>query len=218
MTTLKPQILIVDDHPVMRRGLAQLIQLQPDLEVCGEAAGVGDALELLKTVKPDLMIIDMSLNDGHGLELIKDLRKQADPPKMLVVSMHDEAAYAERALRAGAHGYVSKAEAVEKIVDAIRQVLKGELYLNPAMTARLLNGMVGGGPRKPGTPDEVLSDRELQVFELLGQGISSREISTRLTLSVKTIDTYREHIKDKLGLKSGNELVLRAVLWAHERR
>lgn len=214
----KARVLIVDDHPVLRQGLARLIAQQPDLEVVGEAEGVGEARRLCETTHPDLMVIDMSLKEGHGLDLIKDLKAAGSMARMLVVSMHEEAAYAERALRAGAHGYIPKSEAVEEIVQALRRVRAGEVYLNQRMTARLLHGIVGGESSPGASPEDLLSDRELQVFELLGQGFSSREISEKLSVSIKTIDTYREHIKEKLHLRSANELVLRAVLWAHEPR
>jgi DNA-binding NarL/FixJ family response regulator len=216
MTKTTAQILIVDDHPVLRHGLAELIERAPDLQVCGEAGGVSDALQLCHTEKPDLVLIDMSLEDGHGLDLIRDLQTLEHPPRMLVISMHEEATYVERALRAGAHGFLPKSEAVDEIVYAIRQVLRGEVYLNRRMTTCLLNGMVGGRPREGTAPHEILSDRELQVFEMLGRGLSTRQISEQLMLSIKTIDTYREHVKQKLGLKSANELVLRAILWVHE--
>ncbi len=218
MPQQKAQILIVDDHPVMRQGLAQLIQDRPDLEVCGQAEGIADARRIIPLGRPDLVIIDLSLRDGHGLDLIKELRESKHCPKMLVVSMHEDVYYAERALRAGASGYVAKSEAVNDVVDAIYQVLRGTLYLNPRMASRMLGGIVGRRPQPGGAaPEEILTDRELQVFELLGQGLNSREIGEKLTLSSKTIDTYREHIKDKLGLRSGNELIVRAVLWANER-
>lgn len=214
----KSRILIVDDHPLLRCGLAQLVSQQPDLEVCGEADGLVQALEKFNATQPDLVIIDMWLKDGHGLELIKEFRARKEPPKMLVVSMHEEPAYAERALLAGAHGYLAKSEVVDEIVEAIHQVLRGEVYLNRRTNTRLLHRMVGRAPNAPGLPEDLLSDRELQVFEALGNGLSSREIGEHLMLSMKTIETYREHIKQKLSLKSGNELIVRAVLWAHERR
>ena len=218
MVEKKARIMIVDDHPVMRHGLGQLIEQQPDLEVCGEAEGVTEARRLFDSMGCDVAVIDLSLKDGHGLDLIKDLQASKSPPKMLVMSMHDEPSYAERALRAGARGYLPKSEAVDQIIEAIHRVLKGEVYLTPRLTTRLLHGIVGGGLEPGCAPEDVLSDRELQVFELLGQGLSSRAISQQLTLSVKTIDTHREHIKAKLGLPSGVELVRRAILWCHSRR
>jgi DNA-binding NarL/FixJ family response regulator len=212
----KSRILLVDDHAVVRRGLAQLIQDQLGYEICGQAEGVGEALELLESTNPDLVVIDLALKDGHGLDLIKDIASRDHPPRMLVMSMHDEPAYAERALRAGAAGYLPKSEAVDQIVEAIRRVLGGEVYLTPRMTTCFLRSKRGGDAST--APEDVLSDRELQVFELLGSGLSSREISTRLMVSIKTVDTHREHIKIKLGLGSGNELVRQATLWLHSLR
>lgn len=218
MSASKARIFIVDDHPVMRHGLAQLIRQEPDLDVCGEAEGVGEAIRVFKSAPWDLGVIDLSLKDGHGLELIKQLQAELNPPKVLVVSAHDDFAYAERALRAGAHGYLPKSEAVDAIVEAIRRILGGDIYLNPRMTTGLLRGMVGGARESGCAPEEILSDRELEVFEFLGAGLTSREISVRLMLSIKTIDTHREHIKQKLGIKTGSELVRRAILWADTRR
>lgn len=217
MTRLPTQILIVDDHPVVRRGLVELIKQHPDLAVCGEYDGVAEALNFIRQNKPDLVLVDISLREGHGLDLIKDLNAGKDPPRMLVMSMYEEASYAERALRAGAHGYVPKSDAAESVIDAIRHVMRGEVYLNKHMANLLLRGIVSSSGRPGGRPEETLTDRELQVFEMLGQGLRSREIANRLSLSVKTIDTYREHIKAKLGLASANELMLRAVLWTQDR-
>ena len=211
----KARILLVDDHAVTRSGLVQLIQDQGGWEVCGQAAGAGDALDLLTATKPDLMVIDLSLKDGHGLDLIKDVQARKDPPKILVISMHVEPTFAERALRAGALGYLPKSEAVDQIIEAIRRVLNGDLYLTPRMTTSLLRAKIGVGL---GTaPEDVLSDRELQIFELLGEGLSSRKIGAHLSLSGKTIDSHRENIKVKLGLESGSELARRAILWVQNR-
>jgi DNA-binding NarL/FixJ family response regulator len=214
----KIRVLLVDDHPVLRKGLTQLIQQQPDMEVCGEAGGVNDALRLTRSTHPHIVVIDMWLEDGHGLDLIKDLKADGSPPKMLCLTMLDETTYAERALRAGAHGFLSKSEAADEIINAIRQILRGEVFLNRRMTNTLLHRMVGGGAGEVRTTEDLLSDRELQVFELLGQGLTSRAISRKLLLSIKTVDTYREHIKEKLGVATANELVLRAVLWANRER
>jgi DNA-binding NarL/FixJ family response regulator len=210
----KHRILIVDDHPVIRLGVSQLIAQQPDLEVCGEAPSLSEALGVYESTKPDLVLIDLSLKEGHGLDLVKALQAMDPAPKMLVMSVFDEAVYAERVLRAGAQGYVSKSEDIEQVITAIRRVLKDEIHLSPRMTARLLRGFSGKPIAGANSPDAILSDRELQVFELLGCGLRSREISERLLLSIKTVDTYREHIKEKLGLKDGAELVLHAILWA----
>src|SRR6266404_6021506 len=156
MTKPKARILLVDDHPIVRRGLAELIQRQPDLEICGEAEGVADAVQIIKAERPDLVVVDLSLKEGHGLDLIKDIRGRKNGPKILVVSMHEEASYAERALRAGAQGFLPKSEAIDRIIEAMRQILAGEVYLNRRMATYVLHGMVGGGPKLTKGPDEVL--------------------------------------------------------------
>lgn len=214
--TQTARVVVVDDHPIVRRGLIELINDNEDLEVCGEAADVGTALDVLTELKPDLALIDLSLGDGHGLELIKSIRAAELTCKMLVVSMMDEALYADRVLRAGASGYLRKEQATDNIVTAIRQVLDNKIYLSPSATARVLNQVAtADAPAK--SPVETLSDRELEVFELLGDGITSREIAARLHLSVKTVETYREKIKAKLNLKNGSELTRHAIHWAMRR-
>ena len=210
----RARILLVDDHALVRYGLASLFGNEPDLEVCGEAADPPTALALAKDLRPDLAVIDLSLQNGHGLDLIRDLRARDERVKLLVVSMHDEALYAERAVRAGAQGYVNKAEAPEKVVEAARTVLAGRVYLSTAMTERLLRERVG--PEDPGAGRPLvqrLSDRELMVFELIGRGVPTREIAQRLHLSVKTVETYRENIKAKLRLKNSPELTRDAARW-----
>jgi DNA-binding NarL/FixJ family response regulator len=210
------RIVVVDDHPIVRRGLIELINAADDLHVCGEAADVAAALQTLQQCRPDLALIDLSLGDGHGLELIKQVRAAEINCKMLVVSMMDEALYADRVLRAGASGYLRKEQATDNIIDAIRQVLDNKVYLSPSATARVLNRVAtADGPAK--SPVESLSDRELEVFELLGDGQTSREIAARLHLSVKTVETYREKIKAKLNLKNGSELTRHAIHWAMRR-
>ena len=204
------RILIIDDHPVVRRGLAGLINEADDLTVCGEADSLSQGLALLRELKPALALVDLSLGDGHGLELIKQARAEGLTTRLLVVSMMDESLYADRVLRAGAEGYLRKEEATENIVTAIRDVLIGKVYLSATATARVLNQVA----TKDGidkTPIETLSDRELEVFELLGSGLSSRDIAERLELSVKTVETYREKIKAKLSLKNGTELTRHAI-------
>ena len=214
--TQTARVVVVDDHPIVRRGLIELINDNDDLEVCGEAADVGSALEVLTELKPDLALIDLSLGDGHGLELIKSIRAAELTCKMLVVSMMDEALYADRVLRAGASGYLRKEQATDNIITAIRQILDNKIYLSPSATARVLNQVAtADAPAK--SPVETLSDRELEVFELLGEGVASREIAARLHLSVKTVETYREKIKAKLNLKNGSELTRHAIHWAMRR-
>jgi len=206
-------IVVIDDHPIVRRGLIEIINDADHLEVRGEASNISTGLDVLTQVKPDLALIDLSLGDGHGLELIKQVRAAELGIKMLVVSMMDEALYADRVLRAGASGFLRKEQATENIITAIRQVLDGKIYLSPNATARVLSQVVANEtPSK--SPVATLSDRELEVFELLGDGLSSREIAARLHLSVKTVETYREKIKAKLSLKNGSELTRHAIHWA----
>lgn len=208
------RILIVDDHPLVRTGFAQLIGDTHDLEVCGEAGDMSDGLELATSLKPDLAIIDLSLAGGSGLDLIEHIKARNSDILMLVASMHDEALYAERVLAAGARGYVNKQEAQDKIIQAIRQVLGGKVYLSERMTERMLSGMVDGKTVKRDI--EALSNRELQVFEMIGQGISTNNMAEHLNLSAKTIETHQAHIKKKLGLSSAHELTHRAVRWVIE--
>jgi DNA-binding NarL/FixJ family response regulator len=206
-----PKILIVDDHPLVRAGLAQLIGDCPDLEVCAEAADMAEALRQIDSTNPDLAIIDLSLAGGSGLDLIEHIKSRNRNILMLVASMHDEMLYAERVLAAGARGYINKQEAQESIIRAIRQVLSGKVYLSEAMTERMLSGMVDAGPEKRDI--DSLSNRELQVFELIGQGVPSGQIASQLNLSIKTIETHQAHIKKKLGLGSAHELNQRAIRW-----
>ncbi len=211
------RILIVDDHPVLRKGLRCLLSGAADLEVCGEAADTGAALTEVDATHPDLVLVDISLPGASGLELIKQLAARPTPPKMLVVSMHDESLFAERALRAGAMGYVNKEEAADTIVDAIRHVLKGKVYLSQQMTERMLLQVAHSEQPQAQSPVASLSDRELEVFEHIGHGLGTREIAEQLGLSVKTIETYRENIKRKLGLDTNTELIRRAVHWLLDR-
>lgn len=208
------RILIVDDHPLVRSGFAQLIGDCPDLEVCGEAGDMAEALAQIETTRPDLAIIDLSLAGGSGLDLIERIKSQDKDILMLVASMHDETLYAERVLAAGARGYINKQEAQDSIIRAIRQVLAGRVYLSQQMTDRLLSGMVDVGGEKRDI--DSLSNRELQVFELIGQGVSTSRIADQLNLSTKTIETHQAHIKKKLGLSSAHQLTQRAIRWVME--
>jgi DNA-binding NarL/FixJ family response regulator len=208
------RILIVDDHPLVRTGFAQLIGDTPDLEVCGEASDMAEGLKQVEALKPDLAIIDLSLAGGSGLDLIKHIKARDYSTLMLVASMHDETLYAERVLAAGARGYINKQEAQDKIISAIRQVLCGKVYLSERMTERLLTGMVGGSNNKRDI--DALSNRELQIFDLIGQGMSVSKMAKHLNLSVKTIETHQTHIKKKLGLSSAHELTHRAIRWLLE--
>lgn len=205
------RVMIVDDHELVRHGMADLIRQEPDLEVCGEAADAATAVREVELKNPDLIVIDITLREGQGLELIKQIRAINPTVKMLVSSMHDERLYAERVLRAGAMGYVSKAESASKLVEAIRRVLAGRIYLSPQMADRVMHRLAQGKDDLQHRPLENLSDRELTVLELIGQGMSTRQIAQKLHLSVKTIDSYREHLKTKLNLQNANELVRYAV-------
>jgi len=210
------RVLIVDDHPIVRHGMTQLIDNEPGLAVCGSAATPTEALEAVKKEKPDLAVIDLSLGDDSGLELIKQLKGLRPDLKVLVISMHDEVYYADRVLRAGALGYLMKQEPAEQMIAAIRQVLSGNVYLSDPMAASLLTRMVGEKHGDGGSPVDRLTDRELQVLEYIGRGLGTRQIAERLGLSIKTIENYREHLKTKLELKNAAELVRYAVRWELE--
>jgi DNA-binding NarL/FixJ family response regulator len=210
------RILIVDDHPLVRTGFAQLIGDCADLEVCGEAGDMAEALRQIDATSPDLAIIDLSLASGSGLDLIERVRSRNKDILMLVASMHDETLYAERVLAAGARGYINKQEAQDSIIRAIRQVLSGKVYLSQQMTDRLLSGMVDSNGEKRDI--DSLSNRELQVFELIGEGVSSSQIAEQLNLSIKTIETHQAHIKKKLGLGSAHELNQRAIRWVMDQQ
>lgn len=207
-------IIIVDDHPLMRKGLALSLNSEPDLNVVAQMQSAEETLEQIEDLTPDLAIVDISLPGMSGMELLKHMQARYENVKTLVVSRHDEVLYAERAIRAGARGYVMKLEAADVIVQAARQVLGGGIYVSQEINERLLLSMAEGGrERLMQSPLEILSDRELEVFELTGNGISTREIAERLHLSVKTIESYRARIKDKLNLESATELMQRAVQW-----
>lgn len=207
------RVLVVDDHPLMRQGFGQLIDRQHDLQMCGEASNINEALAQVRQMNPDLIVIDISLKDGNGLELIKQLKSQNGELKMIAVSMHDEALFAERALHAGALGYVNKEESPDVLLEAIRQVLRGKIFLSGCMTDRILSRAAGNNHGLQESPLASLSDRELEVFELIGKGFSTRHIAEKLHLSSKTVDTYRQNIKTKLKLQSAAELTIRAAQW-----
>jgi len=214
--TGKYRVLIVDDHPFMRSGLAQMINDLPEMEVCAEAEGRSDALVQLEQTVPDIAVIDISLADGNGIELIKDIKDRWPEIKMLVSSMHDETLFADRAMRAGALGYLDKSADVDTFITALRRIQQGQVYLSERMTGRLLSRMVTH-KRDPSTsPFDTLSDRELEVFELMGRGLTTKAIAARLDISRKTVETYREHLKLKLGLNNGTELTCQAVQWVLE--
>ncbi len=207
------RIFIVDDHPLVREWLGSLLRLQPDLEVCGEAGDPVHALAAMTAAPPDVAVVDLSLEHGSGLELIKDLRNQLPAVPVVVLSMHEEISDIERALRAGARGYVMKRESTSQIVTAIRQVHAGKIYAEASVLAALAERMVGRSPEENTASPEVLSDRELDVFRRLGEGHSTRRIADDLRISLKTVQTYYARIREKLGLADASELIRAAVRW-----
>jgi DNA-binding NarL/FixJ family response regulator len=219
-TTMKPdtdsqrkRIFIVDDHPLVREWLTNLINQQPDLAVCGESESAPQASQAILASQPQVAIVDISLKDSSGIELIKDLKQCQPEVAVLVLSMHEESHYAERALRAGAKGYVMKRETTHRIIDAIHRVLEGKLYVSDAVAERITSRLVEGEPAASHSPVEQLSDRELEVFELLGQGLGTRQISERLRVSIKTVQAYCARLKGKLNLGSATELFREAIRW-----
>ena len=209
----RKNILIVDDHPFMRAGLAQLINRQPDMVVCGEAGDPAAAMAELARAKVDLVVTDLTMPGRSGLNFIKDVHAANATLAILVVSMHDEVIYAERALRAGARGYIMKEAGGENLLAALRQVLSGQIYVSAKMSARILENLSSRRPRGSSSPIEKLTDREFEVFQLIGEGKSTREIAKQLHLSSKTVDVHRGHIKEKLGLGDVTALVRHAVRW-----
>ena len=207
-------ILIVDDHPLVREGLSARISRESDLQVCGEAENVEDALALVDSLNPTLIIVDITLKHGSGLTLVKQVAERKPQTKILVLSAHEESLFAERVLRAGANGYINKQEAQEQIINAIRTILSGERYLSSSMTNALVGQAIDGKPQARSI--ENLSDRELEIFGLIGRGQSTRSIAKQLNLSIHTIETHRENIRAKLNLRNGSELMQRAVQWVLE--
>ena len=207
------KILIVDDHPILRKGLAMVINQEQDLVVAGEAEDAQTALKMIDSVNPDLAIVDLSLPGIDGIELIKTMKLKYKDLPSLVVSMHDESIYAERALRAGARGYIMKQEAVEKVLVAIRRVVKGEIFVSDKITTKMLETLILSDDKKVSSPVDLLSNRELTVFRLIGQGFKTSQIASELHLSVKTVESYRSHIKDKLKLDTGTDLMKYAIQW-----
>ena len=210
--------MIVDDHPMMREGLAQLLDHESDLQACGQADSAGQALNAVNAAAPDLVLLDISLPDRNGLELIKDLHTLHPHLPILVVSMHDEAIYAERVLRAGGRGYIMKQEGGRKLMQAVRQVLSGQVYVSEKMSARILEMFSGRRAESEQSPVERLSDREFEVFQLVGQGEGTRQIAQRLRLSVKTVEVHRANIRKKLELASGTEVVRYAIRWSEAQK
>jgi DNA-binding NarL/FixJ family response regulator len=209
----KTRVLLVDDHPIVRQGLGMLIAQQPDMVVCGECESAADALRLMEESPPDVAVVDLSLKGSTGLDLIKDVKIRHPRVLLLVYSMRDESFYAERVLRAGARGYVTKEETGKVVVDGIRKILTGQIFLSDRMASKMI-GMFVEGAKAPCKPSVLsLSDRELAVFELIGQGLPTREIAAKLHVSPKTVDSHREHIKQKLKLDNATELLKHAIEW-----
>src|SRR5579863_7457373 len=213
-TSKKGKIFVVDDHPIVRQGLALLINREHDLTVCGEAEDAQTALPAVALAKPDILIVDISLNGPDGLDLLKDVRMRYPEMPVLILSMHDESVYAERALRAGAQGYIMKQEATDKVLVAVRRILSHEIYISERIANRMLQRYIGN--RAVGQPSSIsdLTDRELEVFRLIGEGHSTRQIAEELHISVKTVESYQAHIKEKLSLRSARELVQHAIQWS----
>ncbi len=215
-TKAKARILLVDDHAVVRFGIAQLINRQPDMEVCGEEEDASRAMIAIESLKPDLVIADISLKDSSGLELMRNIKAQNPKLAILVISVHDESIYAEIAFRAGALGYLMKGAAVEKVPTAIRRVLDGEIYVSEALAAKMVSKQIRGQNTGVSTPAENLSDRELEVFQMIGRWKGTRQIAEELHLSIKTIEYYREQIKKKLELSNATELTQAATAWVQK--
>jgi DNA-binding NarL/FixJ family response regulator len=217
-TPAKKRVLIVDDHPIFRAGLTGLVNLEAGLTVCGEANDAAQAMQAVEKLHPDLVLLDMSLPGKGGLELLKDIRAIAPQTPVLIISMHDETLYAERVIKAGGRGYIMKQEGPEKIVQAVLKVLSGGISVSERIAAQILDAMSGGKSGKSGTSSSVstLTDREFEVYRLLGQGKEPHEIARTLHLSIKTVDTHRAHIRQKLGLRNATELIHHATRWVGE--
>ena len=207
----KHRVLLIDDHPIVREGLSQMINAEDDLEVIATAEDARTALDQADDLDPDIAVVDLSLKEGSGLDLIKSFKARKPSMPVLVLSMHDESLHAERVLRAGAKGYIMKQEATEKVITAIRKVLGGEVYLSDRMSAQMLNRLVGTGGTIEASPITRLTDREYEIYSMIGHGVGTREIAQKLSLSIKTVEAHRENIKDKLDLKNANELLRHAM-------
>ncbi len=212
---MNSRILIVDDHPIFRMGMKELINQEEDFTVCAMAANIVEALEALENKTPDMAIVDVALAEENGLDLVKEIHSEHKEFPMLVLSMHDESVWAERAIRAGARGYVMKKEASESVISALRSIRKGKIHVSKSMVSLLLHKLQDDPQSRKKTAEESLTEREIEVFRLLGSGLSTREIATKMNLGIKTIGTYRDRIKQKLGLKNAAELTRQAVLWAN---
>jgi DNA-binding NarL/FixJ family response regulator len=217
-TGRRTRVMIVDDHALLRNGMKMMVENEPHLEVCGEAEDEAGAMEVFRTARPDLVIVDVSLNKGNGLEVIKRIKGHDPSARTIVLSMHDERIYGERALRAGAMGYVSKQDPAGTLLVAIEHVLRGEMFFSDQLTQRLLRSAAGSAAEAGVSPVDRLADRELEAFELTGQGLTTRQIAERMHISTKTVDRYRENIKKKLNFATSNELARFATLWFEQSR
>lgn len=215
-TAEKSRIFLVDDHAMFREGLRQLIDREPDLMVCGDAARPEEAMENIRKLKPDLAIVDITLENGNGIDLVKSIKSEFEDLPVLIVSMHDETLYAERALRAGAMGYVMKQEPAKTVKNAIRKVLGGDMHLSEKMASTVITKFMHGSDDAPPSPLERLSDRELEVFQMLGMGKGVRQIAEEMNVTVPTINSFRNRIKEKLQFKSSTEVMLHAIHWSRE--
>ena len=213
----KKRVLLVDDHPIVRQGLKGILCQAPDLMVCGEAETIFDALKAIERLRPDVVVVDISLKGESGVDLIKDIRIRYPALSVLALSMHDEAIYAERVLRAGARGYLTKEEAPESVLKALRTVLAGQVFLSDRMSAKMLSKMSGHKSQASVLPIDRLSDRELQIFELIGKGVNTRAIADTLHLSIKTVESHRANIKEKLQIDNTTELLQHAIHWLQGR-
>lgn len=209
----KTRIVLVDDHPIVRQGVRMLINQESDLEVCGEADCASDALAVIAKTRPDVAVIDLTLKESSGLELIKDIRLRFPAIRALVLSMRDESFYAERVFRAGARGYITKEEGADKVVEGIRKILEDKVYVSEKMASRMICKLVDGRADVGKSPLQCLTDRELEIFEMIGSGLATREVAQNLHLSVKTVESHREHIKSKLKLDNATELLKHAIQW-----
>ncbi|MFC5457632.1 response regulator [Prosthecobacter fluviatilis] len=210
------RIVLIDDHPIMRHGLAQLIRAEDGLDVIGEAGSAREGLDVVAKLRPDLAVVDLTLPDKNGLELVKDIRALHPSTQCIVLSMHDETLYGERSLRAGARGYVMKEEAADHLVAAIHKIISGGLYVSEALNARMLE-QVTGATRSKATGMDALTDRELEILALIGKGVATKIIASQLSISARTVEAHRAHIKEKLGMSDGAALVRYAVQWVESR-
>lgn len=212
----KVRIFLVDDHPMIREHLTALLERESDLKICGEAEDAPAALENIERARPDLVIMDISLKKSHGLELLKNLKALQPDLPVLVLSMHEESLYAERAIRAGAMGYITKQEATRNILSAVRKILDGQVYLSESMAAQVMKRMVGGRIEEGASSIESLTDREMEVFQMIGRGLGTRQIAEDLRIGIKTVESYRARIKEKLHLSDGSKLLQHAIHWVQD--